>query len=213
MGLSRMPTKTFYNLPEGKREKLLDAIREEFTRVPFDEVSINQIIRAAGIPRGSFYQYFEDKRDMLHYLMGDYQRMLGRQALASLKNSGGDLFQMFLDILDFTFAFVTEEKNNAFFKNVFSDIRVSVDFFLQHVNGDSLGDFFDKLFSCVDMDLLDIRSDEDFGNMLGILLSLTGSAFAKVFFDTLNYENRRSQYAAQLELLKRGFLSVKKVGG
>ncbi len=205
-----MPTKTFFNLPEEKREKLLNAIQEEFSRVPFGEVSINQIIRMAGIPRGSFYQYFDDKQDMLQYLLADYRGMLKHHALVSLRQSGGDLFQMFLDILDFTYAFVTEEKHNSFFKNIFSDIRVNTGFLRQQASQNTFGELTIELFPYIDMDALDIRGEEDFGNMLGILLSLTGEAFTKAFFDISSYENSHSQYAARLELLKRGFLKVKK---
>ena len=50
-----MPSATFYNLPEEKRERLLRAAREEFSRVPYESASVNRIIRSAGIPRGSFY--------------------------------------------------------------------------------------------------------------------------------------------------------------
>lgn len=206
-----MPTKTFFNLPEEKRGKLLDAIREEFSRVPFSEVSINQIVRMAGIARGSFYQYFEDKQDMLEYLLADYHDMMERRALDSLKNSGGDLFRMFIDIFDFTYAFVTEEKNNAFFKNVFSDIGLNIDFLLRQVSEDTFGGCVSKLLPCINMDALDIRGKDDFGNMLATLLPLTGAVFATAFFDASNYELIRSQYAAQLELLKRGFLKVKEV--
>ncbi|MEA4849442.1 MAG: TetR/AcrR family transcriptional regulator [Clostridiaceae bacterium] len=205
-----MPTKTFFNLPEEKLKKLLEAIHEELSRVPFDEVSINQIIRMAGISRGSFYQYFEDKQDMLEYLLTDYHNMMRFHALTSLRQNGGDLFRMFLEILDFTYAFVTEEKNNAFFKNLFSDIRVNNDFFRRQAGKNTSGGFATELLPYINMNSLDIRSEEDFDNMLGILLSLTGEAFAKVFFNIADYENIRSQYAARLELLKRGFLKPKK---
>jgi AcrR family transcriptional regulator len=204
-----MPTKTFFNLPEEKQRKLLEAIHSEFSRVPFDEVSINQIVRMAGIPRGSFYQYFRDKQDMLQYLLSDYQAMLCQHALASLKQTGGDLFQMFLNILDFTYAFVTEERNNAFFKNIFSDIRINADFLRQQVGGETFGGFAEILIPYINMDMLDIRSKEDFINMLSILLHLTGETFAGVFFDISDYKNSRCEYAARLELLKRGFLKKK----
>ena len=49
-----MPSKTFFHLPAEKRERLLLAAEEEFARVPYAEASINRMIRAAGIPRGSF---------------------------------------------------------------------------------------------------------------------------------------------------------------
>lgn len=205
-----MPTKTFFNLPEEKRKKLMDAIHAELSRVPFGEVSINQIIKMAGIPRGSFYQYFEDKQDMLQYLLADYRKIMASHAKASLKQSGGDLFQMFLDIIDFSYAFVNEEETSAFCRNIFSDIRLNTDFLRLQFNENTFGGFISDLLPYIDMDSLDIRGEEDFDNMLGILLLLTGEASAKVFFDISNYENNRSRYAARLELLKWGFLKVKK---
>jgi len=201
-----MPTRTFYNLPEEKRKKLLDAIHEEFSRVPFDDVSINQIVKTAGIPRGSFYQYFDDKQDMLQYLLTDYREQMRCHALKSLKQHGGDLFQMFLDILDFTYAFITEETNNTFCQNVFSDIRVSIDFLRQQAAGDTYGGFTDEMLPYIDMEALNIRTEEDFSNMLGILLPLTGEAFTSAFFDITNYGHVRARYMDRLEILKQGFL-------
>ena len=80
----------------------MNAIRQELSRVPFSKVSINQIVQAANISRGSFYQYFENKQDMLEYLLCDYRDMFNKAAEKSLEQSGGDIFMMFLDILDFT---------------------------------------------------------------------------------------------------------------
>ena len=53
-----MPTATFFRLPQEKRERLMDACWAELSRVRFSDVSINRIVSAARIPRGSFYQYF-----------------------------------------------------------------------------------------------------------------------------------------------------------
>ena len=96
-----MPTSTFYNLPEEKRAKLLAAIRQEFSRAPFAEASINKIIQAAGIPRGSFYQYFEDKQDALNYLLTDYRHKILECVKNSMETSGGDIFILFADVLIF----------------------------------------------------------------------------------------------------------------
>ncbi|WP_082383880.1 TetR/AcrR family transcriptional regulator [Lacticaseibacillus thailandensis] len=40
------------------------AAKTEFTRAVFAKASISNIIELAGVPRGSFYQYFEDKQDI-----------------------------------------------------------------------------------------------------------------------------------------------------
>jgi AcrR family transcriptional regulator len=49
-----MPYQTFFNLPEEKRKRILDAAWKEFTTVSFSEASINRIIHAAEISRGSY---------------------------------------------------------------------------------------------------------------------------------------------------------------
>ncbi len=66
-----MPKDTFLNLPEQKRARILLAAVDEFAERRFSEASINSIIKAAGIPRGSFYQYFSDKEDLYLYMLGE----------------------------------------------------------------------------------------------------------------------------------------------
>lgn len=59
-----MPTATFENLPGEKRECIMQAAITEFAEHRFSDASINRIVKAAGISRGSFYQYFKDKEDL-----------------------------------------------------------------------------------------------------------------------------------------------------
>ena len=66
-----MPTERFYNLPAEKKKAIRDAAIDEFIRVPFEKASINKMIQTAGISRGSFYTYFQDKRDVLGYIFED----------------------------------------------------------------------------------------------------------------------------------------------
>ena len=62
-----MPKQTFYNLKEEKREKIEQALLKEFSNNTFEGASISNIIAEAQIPRGSFYQYFESKEDLLRF--------------------------------------------------------------------------------------------------------------------------------------------------
>jgi AcrR family transcriptional regulator len=64
-----MPKDTFFNLPEEKREKILVAALSEFENNDFDQASINQIVIRSEISKGSFYQYFEDKKDLYKYII------------------------------------------------------------------------------------------------------------------------------------------------
>ena len=62
-----MPTATYQRLPEEKRNRIFQAAVDEFAEHRFSEASINRVVKASGISRGSFYQYFRDKEDL--YLM------------------------------------------------------------------------------------------------------------------------------------------------
>ncbi|MEL7563971.1 MAG: TetR/AcrR family transcriptional regulator [Dehalobacterium sp.] len=64
-----MPQNTFYNLSDEKKERIFDAALQEFSIRTFSQASLNQIIKNAGIPKGSFYQYFDNKEDLYLYLM------------------------------------------------------------------------------------------------------------------------------------------------
>ena len=86
-----MPTSTFFNLPPPKREKLLRAAVAEFACRPYGEVSINRVIQAAEIPRGSFYQYFTDKTDLFRYVIRGYGERIEALLAESLDRCGGSL--------------------------------------------------------------------------------------------------------------------------
>ena len=87
-----MPTSTFFRLPEEKRQRLIDAAWEEFSRASFSDASINRIIHEARIPRGSFYQYFTDKEDLFWYLVSGVREHISNVFQQTLKRTGGDIF-------------------------------------------------------------------------------------------------------------------------
>ncbi len=64
-----MPKPTFFNLPEEKRRTILQAAIDEFAEYGLENASTNRIVARGGIPKGSFYQYFENKEDVFRYLM------------------------------------------------------------------------------------------------------------------------------------------------
>lgn len=64
-----MPTQTFYNLPRERRQGIMNVALEEFAGKAYDSVSVNTIVERAKIAKGSFYQYFEDKKDLYLYLI------------------------------------------------------------------------------------------------------------------------------------------------
>ena len=116
-----MPTDRFYRLSEEKRQMIREAAIKEFARVPFDKASINQIIQNAGISRGSFYTYFEDKQDLLEFIFSDGCEQIKERCEMNLKENGGDLFVMLECLFEFLVGRLQETKDMlAVTRNVFS---------------------------------------------------------------------------------------------
>ena len=118
-----MPTSTFYNLPPEKRQKLTQAIFAEYSRVAPDEVSINRIVCAAGIPRGSYYQYFTSKDDLLDFVLSECRNriLLDWSRLCSIHQ--GHLESLLLALYDRIIEQGNSGENAALFRNVFAHAR------------------------------------------------------------------------------------------
>ncbi len=58
------PYARFSKLDESKQAAILGAARQEFVAHGYDGASLNRLIGEAGISKGSFYYYFEDKLDL-----------------------------------------------------------------------------------------------------------------------------------------------------
>lgn len=95
-----MASERFLRLPEEKQKAIYNAAIEEFIRMPFEKVSINKIIQKAGISRGSFYTYFEDKRELLSFVLKDTKVQWLNFCITYLKKSGGDFWGMMEAMLD-----------------------------------------------------------------------------------------------------------------
>ncbi len=116
-----MPTERFYRLPEAKRQVIREAAIAEFARVPFDKASINQIIRGADISRGSFYTYFEDKEDLLGFVLEGSFDQMQELCMKELEENGGDYFALLEHIFEVFVEKLQETRNMLeIAKNVFS---------------------------------------------------------------------------------------------
>lgn len=118
-----MPSDTFLRLNDEKKKKLIDASFKEFSLYNFNDASINRIIKEAGISRGSFYMYFEDKKDLYFYLLEQYGEILSNNMKKDLIKNKGDLFKMFQDNIEESY---NSFKNNNinFFKKSLENVTI-----------------------------------------------------------------------------------------
>ncbi|MGM0437900.1 MAG: TetR/AcrR family transcriptional regulator [Bacillota bacterium] len=64
-----MPTDTFFNLPEEKKKRIIDAALDEFSEHSYHQARVSKIVNKAEIPKGSFYQYFNNKKEIFIYII------------------------------------------------------------------------------------------------------------------------------------------------
>lgn len=84
-----MPKSTFFGLPEERRERLVREAIAEFADRTYAEASLSQIARRARIPKGSFYQYFEDKLDLYRWLLTEEAPRRKREFVGAARPEGG----------------------------------------------------------------------------------------------------------------------------
>lgn len=140
-----MPKATFFNLPEDKRAMLVNALLDEFAEQPYKNASISRIVAKTGIAKGSFYQYFEDKKDCYLYLlslgMEEKVAFLRQQPPADQKR---DIFETMRWLLEFgiRFEFSNPRLAKISYRALFDDVplpeetqatirRGSMDYFRQ----------------------------------------------------------------------------------
>lgn len=60
--------KTFENLPDEKRERVLSEATREFADHGYHQASVNRIVSRLGIAKGSLFKYFGNKQGLFEYL-------------------------------------------------------------------------------------------------------------------------------------------------
>lgn len=67
----------FARLPPGQQQAILRAALDEFAAHGFHDASLNRVIEAAGISKGSMYYYFDGKEDLFaHVTRVEFEHLL-----------------------------------------------------------------------------------------------------------------------------------------
>ena len=87
-----MPTQKFINLGEGKKKAILTAMCREFMNIPYSEIRISSLIQKAGISRASFYLYFEDKEDLLSFIVDSWVDDILKHIAEAFRKADGSYY-------------------------------------------------------------------------------------------------------------------------
>lgn len=190
-----MPKETFYHLSVEKREKVEKALEKELGRTTFEKASISKIIEEANIPRGSFYQYFEDKEDAIKYVMEKYILLEKETVKKILKETEGNIFETSLKIFDYITTKIHGNLKANFYKNMMRELKN---------NNINIFDDMEETEELIDTTILKIEEPGELKHMMKIIIAVTRTASMKANTGMLSIEEAKSELKKEIEILKRG---------
>lgn len=193
-----MPKQTFQNLPEDKKKKILEAAKNEFSRVSITEASINNIVNEANIARGSFYQYFESKEDLLLFMINEASEEVKKMVDIKIKEKG-DIFETFIFFYDKIIKTCKSNKDRKFYKTVFSNLKANDNIIL----GKAKEEIYDSLLK--NTDTSQFKNKEDIIILIDMLNAITRWTIIQTVTGKTPTD-MRDKYIKQIEYIKYGIL-------
>ncbi|HDX9630633.1 TPA: TetR family transcriptional regulator [Bacillus cereus] len=200
-----MPKQTFFNLEREKKELLIQAAMKEFSRVPLFEASISNIIKDAGIPRGSFYQYFEDKEDVFFFLLNDHSKRDNEKFISILKENEGDLFDSYIELYQYMLEKFKNLENRNFFRNAFLNMNYKVEnTFTRNMNEDNHKNRLSEIMVLINKEKLNITEEREIFHVMKIITAVTFHNLIQNFAKEIPFDESVENYTLEISLLKKG---------
>ena len=122
-----MPTERFLRLPKEKDRSNSDRSGKGIYEGALEEASINRIVHDADISRGSFYTYFEDKQDLLKWLIYAQAEQHFNIVYHDADENGGDSVEVLEQIFDLGMDLMERACLINIFQNLINSARLFMD--------------------------------------------------------------------------------------
>lgn len=195
-----MPKETFFNLKEVKKEKIEKALINEFSRVSFQQASISNIVAEAEIPRGSFYQYFEDKEDAIKYIIQKFIQIEHKKMNQLLIDSNKDIFESIYKYYNYIIE-STENENLRLIRNIFQELRKN-NISIFEIKDETKNK--EEISKFIKTDNLNLEEDDDIKYFMKILTTITRAVASEVITKKITKKDGEKSLKRQLEILKKG---------
>lgn len=200
-----MIKKTFYNLPYEKRKRITDAVIKEFMERPNEKVSINRIIKTAEISRGSFYQYFDDKVDLIEIITKTMFEESSNKAKEILKLSCGDLFVMYIKMFDYFGDYSSQKQTMKIMRNIVDSFKANDDLVSEYLkNRFNIALSNNEIYLMVDRQNLKFQDNESVKCLIEILTQVLKNAIFDVFVAGSDREEVHERLIKKIDIIKQG---------
>ncbi len=205
-----MPKDTFTRLNEKKQIRIFEAALNEFSVKNFNESKLSNIIKEAMIPRGSFYQYFENKLDLYKYVFDK----LGQTKLEYMKDIIHNPDEIpFLDLIRELYIIgLKYAVNNPKAVKMIMYLNSSRDVVFEEIMGAGLEQakhFYkgyiesDKLLGRIDPDI----DSEVFAEMMMNIINNISFEEFRIGNENINYDKMLEKFNKKIFILEKGILT------
>lgn len=192
-----MPKITFFNLNIEKQKVIMNAAKEEFSKNLLENASINQIIKNASIPRGSFYTYFEDITDIYLYMLEEHKIKVMEEFNFLIEKNKSDIKKTFINAFDGVIKSINSKDNNLLFKNIFLNFHFSNSTFF--MNNKKIKD--DKLKEIKNLFHKYNLNYEHIDDLIEILIMITVHSIVAHIIHEVPYKKVREKYINKINLI------------
>lgn len=197
-----MPTDTFFRLPKEKQKIILKSAMEEFSKIPYIDVSINRVIQNAKISRGSFYMYFKDKEDLYCYLTRMHQKKMYEMFQLALKKRKRDLIETYLELFQMTLTYIETAQEKKFFQNMILNMDFKNDLIAHKQNHRK--ELIDFAINEIDLSKLSIQKKEVLIDVMELIQMSFMHGLVKIFAFDCEPKVAYQTFYRQLMILKEG---------
>ncbi|MBN2540765.1 MAG: TetR/AcrR family transcriptional regulator [Bacilli bacterium] len=201
-----MPTDTFFRLPEDKRKKIIQAAISEFSTVTFDKASINQIIKEAGISRGSFYMYFEDLYDLGLYLMEQTKQEVMDEMRRRYTNGSNQLDGLMMLYHDVVYDYYNQDTYRNLFKNIITYFQGRPEAEMEALKGKlPVCERYDQLIRILDPVQFRNQNEDFINETIDLALVIFRNVMFKTFMLNLDKATSNQLLRQNIQILKHGY--------
>ncbi len=87
----------FENLPQDKKDRIIEACLDEFAEKGYDKASTNSIVKKAGISKGILFHYFGNKRKLYIYIIDYILEYYLKEFYNGYSNESSDVFDRLIN--------------------------------------------------------------------------------------------------------------------
>lgn len=192
-----MPTITFFNLNENKKERVIQAIKKEFDRVPLIDMSVKNIVEDSKIARGSFYQYFTSREDAIEYIIEEEFKNEREKLLKILDEKQGDIFEACYDYIDKNIDDTSFRPK--YYIHMIEYLKEAKTFPIKSLE-------IDNVLKQTDLSGTNFDNIEQVKVAIKMLLVITNVTKLTILNNNISKQEGMREYRIQLEILKNGII-------